>query len=254
MDGNTITTLLFDCDNTLVLSEELAFEGCAEVANALCRDKEVALAADLTGPALMSEFVGQNFRGMLASLQARHGFSLTAAEADALVRREEDVVIAKLRAALKPCEGADAALERIAAARRPYTRAVVSSSALRRVRASLETVGQDRFFAPEHVFSAASSLDPPSSKPDPAVYLHALATLDRRAGECVAVEDSRSGTLSAARAGIPVLGYVGPYPEGQKQEMARRLTESGAVVIMGHWDELEEKLAEIERLSRPLRG
>ena len=28
-----ITTLLFDCDNTLVLSEELAFEACAELAN-----------------------------------------------------------------------------------------------------------------------------------------------------------------------------------------------------------------------------
>lgn len=34
-----ITTLLFDCDNTLVLSEELAFEACADLANEILEAK-----------------------------------------------------------------------------------------------------------------------------------------------------------------------------------------------------------------------
>jgi len=247
---SSITTLLFDCDNTLVLSEDLAFDGCAEVMNAVCREKAVALPAAFTGPALMSEFVGQNFRGLLAALQARHGFPLGPGEADALVRREEDVVVAKLRAALTPCPGAGAALARVAA-RYPAgsAAAVVSSSALARVRASLETAGLAGFFAPEHVFSAATSLDPPSSKPDPAVYRHALRVLGRGAGECVAVEDSRSGMLAAVGAGIPVLGYIGPYEGARRDEMAQVLRESGAVAIMEHWDEFEDRLAEIEGLA-----
>lgn len=32
-DRKQITTILFDCDNTLVLSEELAFEACADLSN-----------------------------------------------------------------------------------------------------------------------------------------------------------------------------------------------------------------------------
>ena len=33
--GNKITTLLLDCDNTLVLSEDLAFAVCADLFNNL---------------------------------------------------------------------------------------------------------------------------------------------------------------------------------------------------------------------------
>ena len=36
-----ITTILFDCDNTLVLSEELAFEACAELANEILESKNI---------------------------------------------------------------------------------------------------------------------------------------------------------------------------------------------------------------------
>ncbi|OAA61116.1 HAD superfamily hydrolase [Niveomyces insectorum RCEF 264] len=253
-----INTILFDCDNTLVLSEELAFEGCADLLNEICETKGVNPLPNFTGGSLITEFVGQNFRGMLTSLQDRYKFPLSPEETEHYVHREEDVVIAKLRESLSPCAGVERQLEALAKAGR-YQLAVVSSSALRRVRASLEVVTFDRFFAVDRVYSAATSLPKPTSKPDPAIYLHALRDLGvlakdgdddadfakRRA--CLAIEDSRSGTLSAARAHIPVVGYVGPYSAEKQGHMAEVLREAGADVIMSDWDEFPDILARLEK-------
>jgi len=237
------TTLLFDCDNTLVLSEELAFEACAELANEILKSQNIG---DIyTGPQLMSEFVGQNFRGMMVSLQKKYGFELSPDELQSYVLREEDQVIAKLKAELRPCIGVDAELEKLAAAGK-YKMAVVSSSALRRVKASVVKVGQDKYFG-DDIFSAATSLDKPTSKPDPAIYLHAMKVLGKEPKECVAIEDSRSGTLSAVRAGIPVVGYVGSYePQDKAQDMVKVLQDAGAQVIMTEWNQFDDMLEKIE--------
>ncbi|CAM1508122.1 Fc.00g049700.m01.CDS01 [Cosmosporella sp. VM-42] len=238
-----ITTLLFDCDNTLVLSEELAFEACADLINQICEGRNVE--TRFTGDTLIKEFVGQNFRGMLKSLQKVYKIEISPADLETYVKQEEDAVIAKLKAALKPCPGVDEQLEKLAASNK-YLLSVVSSSALRRVRASIEKVGQDKFFPGDVVFSAATSLDPPTSKPDPAIYLHALKKLGKTAEETVAIEDSKSGTLSGTRAGIKVIGYVGPYADDKKEEMEKVLSDAGAVVLMRDWSEFPAALQKIE--------
>jgi HAD superfamily hydrolase (TIGR01509 family) len=240
-----INTILFDCDNTLVLSEELAFEGCADLINRICESKSVALPQKFTGPSLIVEFVGQNFRGMLKSLQSRYGFDLTPQEMEDYVLKEEDVVIAKLKEALRPCPGVDEQLERLEAEGDKWTLAVVSSSALRRVKVSIEKVGQDKYFG-DRVFSAANSLPTPTSKPDPAIYLHAMKVIGKEAADCIAVEDSKSGTLSATRAGIKTIGYVGPYEADQKAEMEKVLRDAGAVIIMQEWDEFPACVKKIQ--------
>lgn len=243
-NGNAqITTLLFDCDNTLVLSEELAFEACAELINEICEKR--GLTQRFTGETLIKEFVGQNFRGMMLSLQKLYNFEMTSDELESYVTREEDAVIAKLKALLQPCPGVDDQLERLQAEGK-YKLSVVSSSAKRRVWASVVKVNQDRFFKEEEVFSAATSLPVPTSKPDPAIYLHALEKLGVTAAESVAIEDSKSGTLSGTRAGIKVIGYVGPYPEDRQAEMEQVLRDAGAVIIMKEWEEFPAALAKIE--------
>ncbi|KAI9733503.1 MAG: hypothetical protein M1818_007251 [Claussenomyces sp. TS43310] len=239
-----ISTLLFDCDNTLVLSEELAFEACAELANEILAAHGVA--TRYTGPQLLRDFVGQNFRGMMVSLQRKFDYAMSDEELEGYVRREEDQVIGKLEAALRPCAGVDAELAALEASAAPhYTLAVVSSSALRRVRASIDKVGQAKYFG-DRVFSAATSLPTPTSKPDPAIYLHALATLGVAAADCCAIEDSRSGATSAVRAGIRTLGYVGSYEPEERDRMAQVLTDAGARVIMRDWSEFRDCLRRIE--------
>ena len=195
----------------------------------------------------MVDFVGQNFRGVLVSLQKKYDFVLSGEELESFVGQEEDRVIATLEKKAQPCVGANEQLEKLAAEGK-YGLAVVSSSALRRVKASVKKVGQDKFFPPDHIFSAATSLPVPTTKPDPAIYLHACKVIGKQPGECVAVEDSKSGTLSAVRAGIPVIAYVGPYEgEAKQKEMAELLTTTGAKVVMNHWNQFPKLLAEIEQ-------
>jgi len=239
-----ITTLLFDCDNTLVLSESLAFEACAELANEILASKDIP--DRYTGPQLLGEFVGQNFRGMMISLKAKYKYEMADAELETYVTREEDQVIKKLKEKLQPCVGVDEELQKLEKEGK-YEMAVVSSSALRRVRASIEKVGQDKYFPYDWVFSAATSLDKPTSKPDPAIYLHAMEVLGKKAEECVAVEDSKSGATAAFRAKIKTIGYTGSYEKEEQEKMTKVLTDAGCVVMMHDWTEFEACLAKIEK-------
>lgn len=239
-----ITEIFFDCDNTLVLSEELAFEACADLANEILEKRGIP--DRYTGSQLIKDFVGQNFRGMMISLQAKYKFEMEKPELEEYVTKEEDKVIAKLEAKAQPCVGATEELEKLFASKK-YGMAVVSSSALRRVRASIKKVDQDKYFEHDKIFSAATSLEKPTSKPDPAIYLHALDYVKKTAAETVAVEDSKSGALSAIRAGIPVIGYVGSYHGEELQtEMSKRLIDLGAKVIMTNWTEFEKCMEVIE--------
>ncbi|KAJ7760938.1 putative HAD superfamily hydrolase [Mycena metata] len=240
-----ITTLLLDCDNTLVLSETLAFEACAELANEILASQGIP--DRYTGHALFTEFVGQNFRGMMSSLQEKYSLTLPPATFDSYVTREEDQVIGKIREALVPCVGADAELARLAASGR-FEMAVVSSSAGRRVEASVDKVGMDKYFPRNRIFSAATSLDKPTSKPDPAIYLHACKVMGKQPSECVAVEDSKNGTLSAVRAGIRTIGYVGSAEPEQQDELKGVLKEAGADPIMVDWAEFSACLETVEKL------
>jgi beta-phosphoglucomutase-like phosphatase (HAD superfamily) len=194
----------------------------------------------------MSEFVGQNFRGMMVSLQKKYGIQMTPDSLETYVRREEDQVIAKLRQKLKPCTGVDLELAKLFS-QKTYKMAVVSSSALRRVQASVEIVGQDKYFQADNIYSAATSLPTPTSKPDPAIYLHAMKELGVQPSECVAIEDSRSGTMSAVRANIAVVGYVGSYEPEKAEQMSKLLRDAGAQVMMTDWSQFPGCLEEIEK-------
>ncbi|EKG15058.1 Haloacid dehalogenase-like hydrolase [Macrophomina phaseolina MS6] len=240
-----IKEILFDCDNTLVLSEELAFEACAELANEILEKKGIS--DRYTGPSLLKDFVGQNFRGMMVSLTKKYHFELAPEEFDAYVERELGKVIEKLEAKAEPCPGVPETLEQLYNEKK-YGLAVVSSSALSRVEASLRKVGIDKYFPHGHVFSAASSLPKPTSKPDPAIYFHACKTIGVDPKECVAIEDSRSGATAAKNAGIPLIGYVGPYEKGEEQERIAKMLkeECGAIYIMYHWNEFPEALKKVE--------
>ncbi|KAL5609659.1 hypothetical protein FOVSG1_004340 [Fusarium oxysporum f. sp. vasinfectum] len=221
MNSMKITTLLLDCDNTLVQPESIAFEASADLTNEILAARKVDLS--FTGSYLQLEFVGQNFQNM-------HG---------------DDRVISKLMQNLELCDGANAELERL---KGHYRLAVVSSSALRRVRVSLDKAGQANFFDPSDVFSAADSLPVPTSKPDPTVNLRVLKVMGKSASECVAVEDSRSGATSAQRAGIITVGYTGACETPEEADALRIvLGNAGCHFVMSSWDEFPDVLRKIKK-------
>jgi beta-phosphoglucomutase-like phosphatase (HAD superfamily) len=196
----------------------------------------------------MAEFVGQNFRGMVQGLEKRFNFTLSDEERESYVVQEEDRVIANLEDRAIECEGAKEQLVKLSDGGK-YKLSVVSSSAYRRVIASIKKVGHDVFFKPDEVFSAATSLPKPTSKPDPAIYLWAMEKLGVKPEECIAVEDSKSGTLSAVRAGIITIAYSGSFEDPSKaDEVAKMLMDNGAKIQMKHWKDFPEVLAKIEAM------
>jgi beta-phosphoglucomutase-like phosphatase (HAD superfamily) len=74
-----------------------------------------------------------------------------------------------------------------------YLMTVVSSSATARLAACFRAAGLDPIFPEALRFSAEDSLPVPTSKPDPAVYLHACrqAGVDPRSGLAVEARSSR---------------------------------------------------------------
>lgn len=239
--------VLLDCDNTLVQSERFAFEACAELTNEVLEkhNKEERYTTDQ----LLEDFVGHNFRGMLKGLQTKHNFTMEEAELEDFVQRELGAVTKKLSEKAIECPGVTTELNKLK--EQGYPMSVVSTSAKSRVVASIEKANIDHFFPKEHVYSAATSLTPPSSKPDPAIYFHACKELGVKPEECVTVEDSKSGATAAMRAGIPCIAYVGIYgiEEGKEkmEEMAKLLTEqTKAVAVMYDWAEFQDCLKKVE--------
>lgn len=60
----------------------------------------------------------------------------------------------------------------------------------------------------------------PSKKPAPDIYEHVLAELGLPASECLALEDSRQGLISARAAGLPTLVTVSSYTQKDPLEDA----------------------------------
>jgi len=233
------TTGLYDCDNTLVESERLAFCACCQLVNEILASKGVAVS--FTPAALEHRFVGKTFRHMILELAEEHGFTVETDELSMLVTEEENRVIDILLNEVETTAGVNAHLESIQDRR---LLAVVSSSALRRVNACIKKADQVRFFG-ERVYSATTSLPEPKSKPAPDVYLHALKVLGVTANECYAVEDSRSGVLSGVAAGILVIGYVGALPVEEQEARTQQLLAAGAAVVISDWTEFEDALASV---------
>lgn len=239
--------ILLDCDNTLCQSERLAFEACADLTNEIL--EKYGIDTRYNTDSLLEDFVGHNFRNMLLGLQKKHNFTMPQQEMEDYVAMELGRVTKKLSEKCIECPGVTEQLEWAKA--QGYPMSVVSTSAKPRVLASLEKTGLMRFFTVDTVYSAASSLNPPSSKPDPAIYLHACKELGVKPEECLTVEDSKSGATAGMRANIPLIAYVGIYglEEGTKKEdeMAKKLSdECKAKVVMRDWKEFPEAVKKIE--------
>jgi HAD superfamily hydrolase (TIGR01509 family) len=234
-----VTTLLLDADGTLFPSEEPAFAASAEVTRDLAG--RFGLTGDFSPDHLRRATTGKNFRTTVQDLLARQGVSMEADELEAWVEREKVEVSEHLGRVLEPRPEVRACL---AALSRRYRLAVVSSSALTRLAACF-SAGDLAALLPEDVrFSAEDSLPVPVSKPDPAIYLHALRRLGIGPEQALAVEDSVSGAESAVAAGITTAGIVQFVPPAERAERIEALMRTGVSWVVESWPDLTERLVE----------
>jgi HAD superfamily hydrolase (TIGR01509 family) len=229
--------VLCDADGNLFPSEEPAFAASTTVTN----DFLYRLGSDQRWESeeLRRTALGRNFRTLASDFARGLGVDISQAELDDWVAREQAVVTDHLAAVLRPDAEVGAALELLA---RRYRLAVVSSSALRRLAACFTATDLDLLLPAAGRFSALDSLPVPTSKPDPAVYLHALDRLGLGADEAVAIEDAAAGVRSAVAAGIWTIGNLAFVSPDERAERAAELEQAGAAVIVTSWAEVAQVL------------
>ena len=186
-------------------------------------------------------FPGQTYTEIAHTLMKELGCSIDAKHLQRWADREVDRVCEEFSRSLEPTVGSINLLQRLAA--RNIERAVVSSSALRRLRVCLEATSQCDYVDPVRVFSAIDSLQTPQSKPDPAVFSHALAACNVAPEQVFVIEDSGSGVLSARGAGIErVIGYTGALTPEKRAQRGEVLSKAGAVIVIDSLDMVTKAL------------
>jgi HAD superfamily hydrolase (TIGR01509 family) len=166
--------------------------------------------------AYQKECVGLSMLGLYEMLCLRHDLSMTFPDFR-LAYVELATAIYHEHAELMP-----RCMDFLQAARNSGTKlAVVSSSPKEWIRIIV-----DRFQI-EDYFSRLVSADDVGGigKPDPAVYLHAAAELSEQPFDCVAIEDSENGVLSAVRAGMQCVGFRNGLNAGQNLDRAHQIME-----------------------------
>ncbi len=261
-DPAPITTLLCDADDNLFPSEGPAFDASAEVTTRFLA--RFGVTAPLSGDELRKKAVGKNFRSTATDLAAMSGVpfekALADSRADAVVasesdlaagralcadeledwvRQEREQVTAHLGVTLKPDPRVLEPLRDLAAR---YLLTAVSSSASARLNASFAAAGLDSLIPAALRFSAEDSLPVPTSKPDPAVYLHTGRVMNVEAHQGLAVEDSVPGVSSAVAAGYLAVGNVMFVPADEQTSRREELIEAGAVAITDSWRALADVL------------
>ncbi|MGB5757748.1 MAG: HAD family hydrolase, partial [Acidimicrobiales bacterium] len=181
--------IIFDCDGVLVDSEVIVIEVEAELLT--------AAGFPVTADEIADNYVGLSYPDMMGSLERRFGRSVPPGLSEQIQRAALDA----FPGTLAPVAGMTALLEGIEG-----LRCVASSSGPSRIRLSLDLTGLDRFFDPDHLFSATMVA---RGKPAPDLFLLAAERMDVSPSRCLVVEDSPHGVTAARAAGMDVVGFVG---------------------------------------------
>ncbi len=205
VDLEDLGGVLFDMDGTLVDSERLWTEAMDRVAVQL---------GGVVSQEIRAAMVGMAVPDSVALLLAEFGSDHSVQGATALLLGITAEVFAQ---DLLWQPGAEELIDATRAA--GLRTALVTNSPRKLVDVALGLLGSNRFDV------TVCGDDVRNGKPDPEAYLTAIDLLGLTAAECVAVEDSPSGTQAAVAAGIPVLVVPSevPVPEGPGRIFAESL-------------------------------
>ena len=203
-----LRAIIFDFDGVIVDSENLIFQ--------LTQQMAAQEGWTVSETEYFRDYLALDDRGVIEHLYQSHGRPVDAKRRDELIAWKFGAYQEIIRNGLPPMPGA-VEFVRHAAAR--YTLAIASGSLRVEIEHLLTKLGLRGRFA-----VLATADDCARSKPDPEVYLKALARLGELtafqgerllASECLAIEDAPLGVVAAQAAGMKCLALAHSQPHDQ---------------------------------------
>ena len=205
-----LRAIIFDFDGILVDSEPLILR--------LTQEMAAREGWTVTPEEYYRDYLAFDDRGIVGHLYRSHGKPIDPARRDELVAWKAQAYERIIRDGLPPMPGAVAFVQTIAAR---FTLAIASGSLRAEIEHLLKKIGLREKFS---VLATANDFE--HSKPDPEVYLCALARLKElpallaeplQPTQCLAVEDAPFGVVAAHAAGLKCLALAHSRPAQELQ-------------------------------------
>ena len=213
--------IIFDCDGTLVDSEDINNRAVSEVLVSLGL-------SHYTPKYCMEVFTGMS----LQDLQAYVGNEVKISPGDALI----DAIISRgnllAHQHLQALPYAHTLLAGLT-----HKKCVASNGQRNSVLESLEITGLNAYFPEEDVFTYEQVK---YAKPAPDLFLFAAERMGVKAEGCLVIEDSPTGVKAAKAAGMTVLGFTGASHNNIKAQ--KQLQDAMPDAMIGHLSEVLEYL------------
>ena len=200
-NNNSPKCIIFDCDGTLVDSEEITNQIIAEMAG--------ELGVKMTGEEATATFGGKTLDSVLYKMRELSGKEIPDDWLPRLIKKVSE----SWKTELNPVNGVRELLENL-----NISICVASNGEPIHVNQSLEMTGLRGFFD-GNIFCASDVGVP---KPAPDLFLYAAKKMGFKPEQCIVIEDSISGVMAANRAKIKVYGLV-------KMCSAEELENAGAI-------------------------
>jgi len=201
-----LRAIIFDFDGVIVNSEPLILE--------LTQQMAAQEGWTLSAEEYYHDYLALDDRGIVEQLFRSHGKQLDPARRDELLQWKSAAYREAIRDGLPAMPGA---VEFVQSCRRAgYPLAIASGSLREEVEWLL-----GKLSLREHFSAIATAEDSQQSKPDPEVYLKALARVQRleafrknalQPAECLAIEDAPAGVHAAHAAGMKCLAFTHSQP------------------------------------------
>jgi HAD superfamily hydrolase (TIGR01509 family) len=217
--------VIFDFDGVIADSEIIAL---AELQTCLAEH-----GLDLPMEALIDRFLGASLASITQALADHTGSPVSKAFREAWYSG----LFARYRRELQPVPGITALFDSLDRGEIDYC--IASGSSHRRLGFALDCLGMTARFQ-GRAFSAEDVL---TGKPEPDLMLFAAHRRGAACPDCIVVEDATAGVISARRAGMRAVGFVGgSHLKDLADLQSKRLAEAGTFATVADHAQTEDLL------------
>lgn len=210
---NQYDLIIFDCDGTLVNTEELSNKVHSEGLTAFGL-------AEYTPEKCLIEFTGSSWIDIKRKLENKHSLEIP----DSLFH---DYIEAMLKHAETENIEVEGALDFVNKVSATQVKIGVASNGMRvNVIKTLKITGFMDYFSQETVLTKQDVKNP---KPSPEMYLLAASKQGVAPSKCLVIEDSPTGAMAGIAAGMDVFGFTGTAHDSKSQ--AEKLQKVGVKAV-----------------------